>query len=228
MACTTPIGSAPADGAIGPTKIRPMYLEAFADNPYLTNCWFAAADEGDEVVVVDPGFYADELWSLLQASGKRPVAVLATHGHFDHIGAAGEFCRQGLPLYIHEADALALTDAEAWGAGYPQPPVTVDEVRTVRDGDVLEFAGFSLEVAHTPGHTPGSVCFRTDGMLFSGDLVFASSIGRSDLPNSSPDHMRSSLQRFLTWEDANRVHPGHGPSTDIATERRTNPFLGAL
>lgn len=202
-----------------------MYLEAFADNPYLTNCWFASSGDTDEVVVVDPGFYADQLWSILKEMGKRPVAVLATHGHFDHIGAAGDFCREGLPLYIHEDDVLALTDAEGWGGGFPQPEVTVDDVRPMKNGDVLEFAGFSIEVAHTPGHTPGSVCFRTDGFVFSGDLVFSGSIGRSDFPNSSPEAMVSSLKRFLTWGDDLGVHPGHGPSTDVATERRSNPFL---
>jgi glyoxylase-like metal-dependent hydrolase (beta-lactamase superfamily II) len=156
------------------------------------------------------------------------VAVLATHGHADHVGAAAEFCGDALPFYIHEADAPALTDPVAWGAAFATDPVPVKDVRTVVDGDVLEFAGFRITVAHTPGHTPGHVCYTTDGFVLSGDLVFAGSIGRSDFPNSSPPDMEASLRRFLSWSDALDVWPGHGPETTIGTERRTNPFLRGL
>jgi len=205
-----------------------MYLEAFADNPFATNCWFVAAEGHDDVVVVDPGFYAPKLRELLRADGKRVAAVLATHGHFDHIGAAADFCGDELPLYIHEADAPALTDPAGWGAGLDTPPVPVKDVRTVLDGDVLEFAGFRLEVAHTPGHTPGSVCYVTDGFIFSGDLLFAGSIGRSDFPNSSGQDMLTSLQRALTWPDERELFPGHGPTSSIGRERTTNPFLKGM
>ncbi|MEX0992056.1 MAG: MBL fold metallo-hydrolase [Actinomycetota bacterium] len=202
-----------------------MFLDALSDNPYGTNCWIVSADGTDDAVVVDPGFFADRIWVSLREAGKTPVAALATHGHFDHIGAAAEFCGDDLPLYIHEADAQALTDPAAWGAGFETPPVPVKDVRTIVDGDALRFAGFSFEVAHTPGHTPGSVCYRADGFVFAGDLVFAGSIGRSDLPNSDPAAMQASLLRFLTWPDEQDVYPGHGPDTTIARERATNPFL---
>ncbi len=202
-----------------------MFLDALSDNPYGTNCWMVSADGTDDAVVVDPGFFADRIWRLLREAGRTPVAALATHGHFDHIGAAADFCGDDLPLYIHEADEQALTDPAAWGAGFDTPAVPVKDVRTIVDGDVLRFAGFSFEVAHTPGHTPGSVCYGTDGFVFSGDLVFAGSIGRSDLPNSDPAAMGASLQRFLTWPDEQDVYPGHGLDTTVARERATNPFL---
>ena len=202
-----------------------MYLDAFADNPYATNCWLVAAEGSGEAVVVDPGFSPERVRAMLEAAGKRPVAALATHGHIDHIGAAADFCGDELPLFIHEADQLALTDPATWGAGFDTPPVPVKDVRTVVDGDLLEFAGFQIEVRHTPGHTPGSVCFLTNGFVFSGDLVFAGSIGRSDFPNSSPEDMRRSLERFLTLKDALDVYPGHGPETTVGRERATNPFL---
>ncbi len=202
-----------------------MYLEVFADNPFDTNCWLIAAEGSDEAVVVDPGFSPERVLALLGAAGKRPVAVLATHGHVDHIGAAAEVCGDDLPLYIHEADRLALEDPEAWGAGFPQPPVPVKEVRTVGDGDAVEVAGLRLEVLHTPGHTPGSACFRAEGFVLSGDLVFAGAIGRFDLPNSSEADMRRSLVRFLALPDALEVYPGHGPRTTVARERLSNPFL---
>jgi hydroxyacylglutathione hydrolase len=202
-----------------------MFLEVFADNPFTTNCWLLALEGHDNAVVVDPGFFPDRVHALLRAAGKRPVAALATHGHYDHVGAAGEFCGDDIPLYIHKADELALTDPAAWGAGMPVPVAPVRQVRTFVDAELLEVAGFSLEVLHTPGHTPGSSCFRADEFLFSGDLVFRGAIGRYDFPNSSWGAMQASLGRFLALPDSLPVHPGHGPSTSVAHERRTNPFL---
>ena len=205
-----------------------MDLHVFSDNPYASNCWIVSAEGTDEAVVVDPGFAADAVWELAREAGKVPVAVLATHGHYDHIGAAAEFCGDDLPFYIHEADATALSDPTAWGAGFSTPAVPVKDLRTVIDGDTLEFAGLRFEVAHTPGHTPGSVCYRASGFHFAGDLVFRGSIGRSDFPNSSQADMERSLARFLTWEDGESVYPGHGPETSVGLERTTNPFLVEL
>jgi hydroxyacylglutathione hydrolase len=202
-----------------------MYLDVLDDNPFGTNCWLIAAAGSQDAVVVDPGFSPERVRAMLRSAGKRAVAVLATHGHYDHVGSAGAFCGDDLPLYIHEADELALIDPGAWGSGLPVPPTPVKDVRTVVDGDVLEFGGFRIEVLHTPGHTPGSVCLRTDGWLVSGDLVFRGAIGRSDFPNSSATDMRASLRRFLTLPDAMPVYPGHGPETTVGVERRTNPFL---
>jgi hydroxyacylglutathione hydrolase len=201
-----------------------MYLEAFADNPYATNCWLLALDGSDEAVVVDPGFSPHRVHRLLDAAGKRPLAALATHGHFDHIGAAGEFCGTDIPFYIHKDDELAVTDPVAWG-GSAVPVVPVHDLRTFVDGEVLHLAGFALEVVHTPGHTPGSACFKADEFLLSGDLVFKGAIGRFDFPNSSEDAMIASLRRFLTLPDELAVYTGHGPDTTVGHERATNPFL---
>src|SRR5438034_7118847 len=123
-----------------------MYLEVFADNPYATNCWLLAADGGDEAVVVDPGFFADHVHELLTAAGKRPVAVLATHGHYDHVGAAAEFCGGEIPLYIHEADERALTDPVGWGSGFATPVGRPGDVRTVSDGEGVPVGGFEVQV----------------------------------------------------------------------------------
>ena len=202
-----------------------MFLDVFSDNSFETNCWLIGADGTEDAVVVDPGFSPVAVHRMLELEGRRPVAVLATHGHFDHIGSAAEFCGDDLPFYIHERDVLALTDPPAWGAGFETPPVPVKDVRTLSDGEVLTFAGFRIEVLHTPGHTPGSVVFRTDGWVLSGDLVFAGSIGRSDFPNSSPPDMERSLRRFLELPDPTEVYPGHGPRTTVGRERERNPFL---
>jgi hydroxyacylglutathione hydrolase len=205
-----------------------MYLDVFSDNSFETNCWLIGADGTQETVVVDPGFSPGLVHRMLETEGRHPVAVLATHGHFDHIGAAAEFCGDDLPFYIHEGDVRALTDPQAWGAGFNTPPVPVKDVRTLVEGDVVEFAGFRIEVLHTPGHTPGSVVYRTDGWVLSGDLVFAGSIGRSDFPNSSTDDMERSLRRFLELPDPTDVYPGHGPRTSVSRERAANPFLREL
>src|SRR5438874_3207782 len=206
-----------------------MYLEAFSDNPFDTNCWLLALEGREEALVVDPGFFPDRVRELLRAAGKRPVAVLATHGHYDHVGSAAALCGSELPLYIHKDDELALTDPQTWGAGFvTEAAGRPEHVRTLSDGDVLDVAGFSLEVLHTPGHTPGSICFKGWDFIFTGDLVFRGAIGRSDFPNSSAEDMDVSLRRFLALPDGLAAHPGHGQDTTVGFERATNPFLRHL
>ncbi len=180
-------------------------------------------------MVLDPGFSPDRVKEMVEGAGKRLAAVLATHGHADHIGSVPGVCDPDVPLYIHEADELALTDQAGWGAGYPvEASFRPKEVRTVSDGDVLEFAGFRIRVKHTPGHTPGSVCYLTDGFVFSGDLVFRDAIGRYDFPNSNTADMRASLRWFLTLRDELPVYPGHGPETTVGRERKANDWLRAM
>ena len=208
-----------------------MYLDVFDRNPYGTNCWLVGAESSDEAVVVDPGFEPAAVRALLEAAGRSPVAVVLTHAHLDHAGTAGAFAGDDVPVFCHPADALAFTDVAAWRRDdSPNPLAEAKDLRTFEDGDVLRFAGVSLEVWHAPGHTPGHCVFPAadEDVVFSGDLVFAGTIGRSDFANSDPEAMEASLRRFLTLPDGLVVLPGHGPRTDVATERAANPHLRGL
>ncbi|MGH2596669.1 MAG: MBL fold metallo-hydrolase [Actinomycetota bacterium] len=205
-----------------------MWRDVFDQNPYGTNCWLLAADGSDDAVVVDVGFEPETVHDLLAAGRKRPVAVLLTHAHLDHADQAGAFAGDDVPVYVHEADAVAFRDPELWNPGFANPLTDVKDLRTLADGDMLEFGGIRIQVQHTPGHTPGHCCFVTDAFVFSGDLVFAGSIGRSDFPNSSPQDMDRSLRRFLQLADGLPVWPGHGPETTVGRERTTNPFLRGM
>ena len=205
-----------------------MWRDVFDRNPYGTNCWLLAADGSEEAVVVDLGFQPVRIRERMEAAGKRPAAVLLTHAHLDHAEAAGMFAGDEIPVFVHEADATAFSDPVVWNPGFANPLEPVKDLRTVADGDVLTFAGFRIEVIHTPGHTPGCVYFRTDGWVLSGDLVFAGTIGRHDFPNSDADAMFRSLRRFLELPDDLPVWPGHGPKTTVGIERARNPFLTDL
>jgi hydroxyacylglutathione hydrolase len=205
-----------------------MWRDVFDQNPYGTNCWLLAADGSDDAVVVDVGFEPERVHGLLAAAGKRPAAVLLTHAHPDHADQAGAFAGDDVPVYVHEADAVAFRDPELWNPGFANPLTDVKDLRTLADGDVLELGGIRIHVQHTPGHTPGHCCFLTDAMVLSGDLVFAGSIGRSDFANSSPHDMERSLRQFLQLADELQVWPGHGPETTVGRERATNPFLRGL
>jgi glyoxylase-like metal-dependent hydrolase (beta-lactamase superfamily II) len=205
-----------------------MYLDVFDRNPFGTNCWLLGAEGSDEAVLIDPGFEPDELRSLLGRAGKRPTAVLLTHAHMDHGFAAGDFAGDEVPVFVHEDDAMAFEDLDAWNPGFENPLAPVKDLRMLGDGETLGFAGLSIEVRHTPGHTPGHCCFLLEDTLAAGDLVFAGSIGRSDFPNSSPVEMRRSLRWFLTLPDDVDVLPGHGLRTTVGRERASNPFLAEL
>src|SRR6266545_4182501 len=193
-----------------------MLISGFPAGYFQTNCYVVAARPGAEAVVVDPGQDAvPGIEDLCDRHGLRPVAALLTYGHPDDRHLLSD------PLAGLEPQARA-----AFGGLELQEP---DEVRELADGQVLELAGLRLTVDHTPGHTRGHVTFRLpgpQGTLLAGDLVFAGSIGRTDLPGGSPQDMLTSLaSRFLTLPDETRVLPGHGPETTVGRERAGNPFL---
>lgn len=211
-----------------------MLIAEFAAGSFQTNCYLLATGPGTEALVVDPG--QDALSGIEELCARhhlRPVAALLTHGHLDHMWTVAPLAgAHGIPAYVHPADRRLLTDPlAALGPGLDaifgrlelQEP---EDVRELADGQVIELAGLSLTVDHTPGHTPGHVTFRMPGTLLAGDLVFAGSIGRTDLPGGSMRQMLASLaNRFLTLPDETEVLPGHGGRTSVGRERATNPFL---
>lgn len=208
-------------------------VEGYTLGVFQANTYIAAAREGDGAVVIDPGQDADELLGdRLAALGLELAAVLLTHGHIDHIWTAGPVAdAAGVPAFIHPDDqwllenpgaALGAMGLPKWEVGLPS------DLRPINDGDVLRYAGLTIEVRHTPGHTPGHCVFITDGIVFSGDLIFAGSIGRTDFPRGSMEDLMASIRSVvLPMDDEVVIYPGHMGATTVGRERRTNPFVVA-
>lgn len=228
-------------------ELNEMLIASFPAGPWATNCYVVAAGPLEECVVIDPGMdAAGGVADVVREQRLRPAAVLVTHGHVDHMfcvtPVAGAY---EATAYIHAADRHLLknpmagvsaeTAAVLLGGNYTfAEPAEVSEVA---DGQGLDVAGLSFLVTSTPGHTPGSITFTAayDGpeeiaaWLFSGDLLFAGSIGRTDLPGGDPATMRRTLaDKVLPLDDSVVVLPGHGPQTTIGRERASNPFLADL
>ncbi|WP_033341946.1 MBL fold metallo-hydrolase [Catenuloplanes japonicus] len=220
-----------------------MLVDGFAAEAFGTNCYVVATAPGEQCVVVDPGIgVVDRLEELLAKHRLQPAAVLLTHGHLDHVFSVTPVCgARGIPAYVHPADREMLADPakglsmdyRALFGGrleYAEP----DDVVPMMDGTVLSLIGLEIAVDHAPGHTGGSVLFRLPGaqdeeICFSGDVLFAGSIGRTDLPGGSMDSMLTSLrEKVLPLADDTVVLPGHGPATTIGRERATNPYLREL
>jgi glyoxylase-like metal-dependent hydrolase (beta-lactamase superfamily II) len=241
-----------------------VLIAGFPAGSFATNCYVVAPGPGEECLIIDPGQDAEPgVTEVLAAHRLRPVAVLATHGHIDHIWSVAPVCgARGIPAYIHPEDRDLLSDpAKGFGLQVGQQLfrgltfTEPDDVIPLADGMTVALAGVELVVDHAPGHTPGSVTFRTaaadatqsrgplghrgvpgglppradTAVLFSGDLLFAGSIGRTDLPGGDYPTILDSLARVcLALPDETHVLPGHGPQTTIGAERAGNPFLAGL
>lgn len=230
-----------------------MFVRSIVADAFGTNCYVVAPEAGEECLVVDPGIGVTErVVEVLTEHGLRPAAVLLTHGHLDHVYSVTPVCAGTTAAYIHSEDRYRLEDPlsllgpalrtaleQQFGrsARWSEPEHVVE----ITDRQTLELAGMRVEVAHAPGHTEGSVLFSVPGLpegipaadldrtVLSGDVLFAGSIGRTDLPGGDQRAMERSLRDVvLPLADSTLVLPGHGPATTIARERRTNPYLQGL
>ena len=193
-----------------------MNIIAMPVGLYQTNCYMVYG-EGDKCVLIDPGYQATELLAQVARQGKKLEAILLTHGHFDHVGAVRDIAAEtDCKVYICEKETVL---PEGLTAGKLYYTNTYDE------GDTVEAAGLKFQVLHTPGHTPGGVCLLCEDAIFSGDTLFASSIGRTDFPGGSYDTLKKSLQKLTALEGNFRVFPGHGEDTTLAFEKKTNPYM---
>ncbi len=213
-----------------------MIIESIELWAAMTNCYVIAPERGGQAVIIDAPPDIEAISGLIKTHDLLPVALLVTHGHIDHAGGAGSVVnRTGVAAYLHPDDAwLAMdpiTQLESIFGFVPPgreqfaPP---ERYTDLAHGDRLPLAGMTIEVRHTPGHTPGHCVFvvEDEGVLFSGDQLFAGSIGRTDLPGGDYETlMRSMETEVLTLPDDTRVLPGHGPETSVGRERTVNPFI---
>lgn len=212
-------------GAIKVTKLEVGMLG--------TNCYLVFDDDVKEGYVIDPGADARGITDAVTRSGMKPLGILCTHGHMDHVGAVGKVAETlRVPVFIPRGDSSAITGTlkglrrlESLVVSKP------DGVELLEGGEVLTFGSHSLKVARTPGHTTGSVSFVTEDResIFCGDLVFQGSVGRTDLRGGSFDELVDAVKREV-WvlPDSASIYPGHGPATTVGAEKKFNPFLSSL
>ncbi|HYI46127.1 MAG TPA: MBL fold metallo-hydrolase [Actinomycetota bacterium] len=198
--------------------------------PLQCNCYVVGDPETKQAIVIDPGDEADVIAASLAERELTVTAIVATHAHFDHVVAAGRLRElTGAPFYLHRDDGPILDWLQESGRMFlgldlPPPP---DVDREASEGEILTAGSARLEVLHTPGHSPGSISLVTDTAVFSGDTLFAGSIGRTDLPGGDTQELLTAVRnKLFLLEDELPVYPGHGPQTTLGEEKRFNPFVG--
>ena len=200
-------------------------LKVIALGSYQTNCYLAWGENSDTCVVIDPGFEPETVLLKAQQLGKKIDAILLTHGHFDHVGGVETIVKTtGCKLWMGEGDHTQKKSQEM-DFLYPIHDCDFTEICFCEEGEEIHAAGLVLRVMATPGHTEGSVCYLCEDVMFSGDTLFQSSCGRTDLPGGNWNTIIQSLKRLAALETDYRVYPGHGPATTLAEEKMYNPYM---
>jgi glyoxylase-like metal-dependent hydrolase (beta-lactamase superfamily II) len=198
-----------------------MLIETFTVGMLSTNCYIVSSQKTRDAIIIDPGLdlssEANPIFEYIALGSLKVKLIVNTHGHPDHIKGDALFQEKyKVPILIHKKDIAALEDLEKGFAIIP-----------IEDKSMIEFGDQSLEVMHTPGHTPGSICLRGDMLIFTGDTLFAQGIGRTDFPEGSVVDMRQSLQKLVVLPDYFLIYPGHGPTSIMGEEKKINPFLNS-
>lgn len=205
-----------------------LQVEQLVVGPLFSNCYIIWDKDTKEGVIIDPGDDPENILETINELGVKIKYILATHGHFDHIGAVAPLRRKlKVEFLAHEDDYFFIEDgenaAQRWGIDIEQPP---KPDRFIKDGDMIKIGVFELEVLHTPGHSPGGVSFLYDKMVFAGDTLFQNSIGRTDFRKGSFEDLSNSIKtRLYTLPDDTIVYTGHGPVTTIGGEKKFNSFV---
>lgn len=206
-----------------------MKIEKFVLGAVQTNSYLILNEETKELVIVDPAVCPDYLLSHVKSNGYVPKGIILTHGHFDHVmGIEGWLSEYEIPVYLHEDEKEVLANYNLNLSVMIGKYYAYDKVETLKDGEVLELAGFSFKVIHTPGHTQGGCCYyeENEAVLISGDTLFKSSVGRSDFPTGDMSTLVKSIkEKLFVLPDDVMVYPGHNSLTCIADEKMYNPFL---
>ncbi len=210
----------------------PLAVQQLPLGPIGTNCYLVRAGRGAaEAVVIDPGASSAEIRLALANAGATCAAILLTHSHYDHIGALAELAEgTGAPVWLPEGELDVFRRPNDFFGGLGVAIRGYDgEATLVSGGETIEAAGIELQVTPVPGHSPGHVAYYADGCLFSGDVLFAGSVGRTDLPFGDWDTLLASIRRLAdAYPPETTVYPGHGPATTLAAELARNPFLAEL
>lgn len=205
-----------------------VYVEVATVGRFRGNTYFLRHRESSQVVLIDPGAEPERLIEMIDRRGWQPAAVLVTHGHLDHFGAVQMLKdRYNVPFYLNEAELDNLLATPLRASMYHVAPPPVPKVdHWLMGGQRLYLADLRIQVLHTPGHTPGSMSFAVDGMVFSGDTLFCGAVGRTDFPGGDYERLVSSIhEQIWALGDETLIFPGHGRQTTVGEERRNNPYL---
>jgi glyoxylase-like metal-dependent hydrolase (beta-lactamase superfamily II) len=204
-----------------------MKIETVIVGPLQVNCYIVYDEHSLDAVVIDPGDQPEKVLKLAKNKGLRISSIICTHGHFDHTGGIYAIREKtGAKVLLHIDELPVYTRAESqgaiWGFNIVQPP---HPDQFVKDGDEISAGGLTLRVIHTPGHSPGGICLATEGIVFTGDTVFAGSIGRTDFPGGSIEALKVSFKKILSLPPETILYPGHGNWTTVSDEWRQNFFV---